>query len=398
MTRNKLRYPDDVREFLSGRFSRQHRNWLSGRGQWPIVVSLGSPTEHDVTENPSGIRAWVSAWLNWKGIGEVHWEARQWPRLGLQRIPLRFSLISPEQVAEAVGEQQRWALSSERYDRLTRKWPVLANTPVVPRYFDVLAEYDAANFERLYSLLLWLENNQQSNLYLRQLPVEGLDTKWVEQRKSLVSDLVQAIRGQSLESDLFVLCGLRRPRYRVRVRILCPNLRKAVGGVEDLEAPLEDITALPVTPSSIIIVENLETGLALEDIPGVIAFMKLGNAVNILASIPWVQNTNAVYWGDVDTHGYVILDRARRILPGLKSVLMDKETLLKHRNLWGEEFPQNCGVELPSLLGHEIEVYEGLRRQTWGRNIRLEQERIPWAVAVQALGIALRGTSAFMDG
>ena len=88
----------------------------------------------------------------------------------------------------------------------------------------------------------------------------------------------------------------------------------------------------------------------------------------------------------LDTHGYVILDRARRILPGLKSVLMDKETLLKHRNLWGEEFPQNCGVELPSLLGHEIEVYEGLCRQTWGRSIRLEQERIPWASAVQALG------------
>jgi len=38
----------------------------------------------------------------------------------------------------------------------------------------------------------------------------------------------------------------------------------------------------------------------------------------------WVQNTDAVYWGDVDTHGYVILDRARRILPGLKSVLMDR--------------------------------------------------------------------------
>jgi hypothetical protein len=268
---------------------------------------------------------------------------------------------------------------------------------VLPRYFDVLADYDATNFDRLYSLLLWLESNPQSNLYLRQLPVEGLDTKWVEQRRSLVSDLVQAIRGQSLESDLFVLCGLRRPRYRVRVRVLCPNLRKAVGGVEDLEAPLEEIAALPVTPNSIIIVENLETGLALGDTPGAIAFMKLGNAVNILASIPWVQNTHAVYWGDVDTHGYVILDRARRILPGLKSVLMDKETLLKHRNLWGEEFPQNCGMELPSLLGHETEVYEGLRRQTWGRNIRLEQERIPWAAAVQALGKALGGPSASVD-
>ncbi len=27
-----------------------------------------------------------------------------------------------------------------------------------------LADYDAPNFERLYSLLLWLDNNPQSNL------------------------------------------------------------------------------------------------------------------------------------------------------------------------------------------------------------------------------------------
>jgi hypothetical protein len=260
---------------------------------------------------------------------------------------------------------------------------------VLSRHFDVLADYDDPNFERLYSLLAWLERNPQSNLYVRQLPVEGLDTKWVEQHKNLVSDLVQAVRGLALESDLFVLCGLRRPRYRIRVRFLCPDLRKAVGGLEDIEAPVEQIAMLPVTPASIIIVENLETGLALGDSADTIAFMKLGNAVPLLGKIPWVQNADAVYWGDVDTHGYAILDRVRRILPRLKSVLMDKDTLLKHRNLWGEEILQNCGTELARLTKHEREVYEGLRGQIWGRNIRLEQERIPWVDALEALGEVL---------
>src|SRR4051812_38031853 len=229
MTRNKLRYPEDVIEFSRQRFNRQHRNWLRRQGQWPLVVSLGSPTEEDVTENPTDIRAWISAWNNWKGIGEVRWQDRQWPRLGAQRIPLRFSLTSPQQVAAAIGEQERWAIAIGRYHRLTHQWPVFKDSPVLSRHFDVLADYDDTDFERLYSLLVWLDHNPQSNLYIRQLPVEGLDTKWVEQHKNLVCDLVQVVRGLALESDLFVLCGLRHPKYRIRVRFLCPHLRKAVG-------------------------------------------------------------------------------------------------------------------------------------------------------------------------
>jgi len=104
-------------------------------------------------------------------------------------------------------------------------------------------------------------------LYLRQLPVEALDTKWVEQRKSLVSDLVQAMRGQSLESDLLFCVDLLRTASGSSESFMS-ELTKGCWGCEDLEAPLEEVAACPVTPDSIIIVENLETGLALGDTAG----------------------------------------------------------------------------------------------------------------------------------
>jgi hypothetical protein len=385
MNRKTLQFPEDIRESLTRRFNNQHRNWLNQQGEWPLVMPLGSPTENDVEQNVGGIRAWVNAWSDWRGIGEITWEDRQWPRLGRQRIPTSFRLASSEHVATIIGQQVRWALARERQERLISQWPILTGHSVLPRYFDVLADYSGADFERLLSLMLWLECNPRSGMYLRQLPIEGLDTKWIERRKGLVTDLVCAIRGEFKERDFFAACGLRAPRHRIRVRLLCSDLRNCVGGLEDLEAPLEQIVALPLTPTAAIIVENLETGLALPDLPGVVALMKLGLAVGVLDVVPWLRGIAALYWGDIDTHGYTILAHARRALPNLASILMDKETLFNYRKLWVNEPMQNVSADVSRLKGHERLVYEGLRSQDWGRNIRLEQERIPWACALETV-------------
>ena len=333
----------------------------------------------------AAIRAWVAGWFSWRDMGEVSWEHRHWPRLGLQRIPTSLTLASSDHVATVVGQQIRWTRACERYSLLIARWPTLGENPVLPQHFDVLADYDCVDFERLWSLMLWLEGNPRSKLYLRQVPVEGLDTKWIERRKRLVTGLVCAIRGEVHDADFFAACGLQHPRHRIRVRFLCPNLRKVVGGLEDVESPLEEIAALPLVPKAAIIVENLETGLAFPHLPGVVVLMKLGVAVGVLNNVPWMQGIDALYWGDIDTHGYAILNTARRALPGLRSVLMDKETLFEYRKLWVEEPEQNDGLDLSLLTDCERIVYQGLHSQAWGNNVRLEQERIPWAEALVAL-------------
>jgi hypothetical protein len=182
------------------------------------------------------------------------------------------------------------------------RWSVLGQGSALPARFDVLADYSTVDFERLLTLLSWLEQNPASDVYLRQLPVEGLDTKWIEQRTAVVAGLLRAIRGTSAgEGDFFDLCGLRKPAHRIRIRLLCPELRRAVGGLLDLEAPIEELGALSIAPMSAVIVENLDTGLALPDIPGAVAVMKLGNAVGALDRLPWLRGADAIYWGGIDT-------------------------------------------------------------------------------------------------
>jgi hypothetical protein len=92
-----------------------------------------------------------------------------------------------------------------------------------------------------------------------------------------------------------------------------------------------------------------------------------------------------IYWGDLDTHGFAILHRARSYLPNLQSILMDEDTLLRHRSLWVEEKEQHPNAELTLLTKAEQAVYLGLKQQRWGQNVRLEQERIAWDYAWKAL-------------
>lgn len=386
----KLLSPEAARDFLVRRFNNQHQNWLAGEGSWPLVVSLGAPTEKDIGEDAAGVRVWATAWQSRTGPGEVVFEERQFARLGKHRLPVSLNFDSAAAVASAVGQARRWHTAAERFGTLVSRWPAFSQGKALAARFDVLADYSAEDFERLVALLAWLEANPASNLYLRQLPVEGLDTKWIEKRTGLVAGMLRELRRAAGDSgDFHALCGLRRPAHRVRIRVLCPALRARVGGLDDVEASVNELAALPIEPSSVVIVENLETGLALPDIPETIAIMRLGNAVSALGSLPWLDGVRAVYWGDIDTHGFAILDRARRTLPQLQSVLMDEATLLSHRLLWAQEPTQYPNVPLEALLEPERTVYDGLRANAWGQKVRLEQERIGWDTALQTLLVSL---------
>lgn len=385
----KLLLPDAARDFLVRRFNNQHQAWLDGDGTWPLQIPLGVPTEKDATDDTLAVRSWVSSWAAWKNVGEVSHAVRKWARLGEQELPVALTVSSPEDVAALVGQAPRWTRAKERYAQMLERWPQLGTGGALAARFNVLADYSEVDFTRLIALLDWLVQNPMSNVYLRQLPVEGLDTKWAEQRTGVITGLLKDIKQDTSDGNFHEICGLLRPPHRVRIRLLCPELRGLVGGLNDIEAPIDEIAALPIEPNAAVIVENLDTGMALPDIPGTVGIMKLGNAVSVLGSVTWLNDIPAVYWGDIDTHGFAILDRARKVLPQLRSVLMDKPTILGFQNLWGTEPAQTSNILLEHLNEHEATVYAALKANTWGQKVRLEQERLPWDASIQAVQKAL---------
>jgi hypothetical protein len=69
---------------------------------------------------------------------------------------------------------------------------------------------------------------------------------------------------------------------------------------------------------------------------------------------------------------------------------MDEKTLLNHRHLWAEEKTQHSAEKLSNLNNSEQGLYLSLKQNQWGQNIRLEQERIFWDTAWDALRGSIR--------
>ena len=148
---------------------------------------------------------------------------------------------------------------------------------------------------------------------------------------------------------------------------------------------MEELDALPVEGATVLIVENLQTFLALPPMDGVIAVDGGGDKVSVLSRIDWIRRARCVYWGDLDSHGFRILSRARQSGLALDSCLMDTKTLKAFRDLWVPE-PKPFHGNLATLTEDEQVTFNALRDEGF---VRLEQERIGWDYALGALGRAL---------
>jgi hypothetical protein len=121
-----------------------------------------------------------------------------------------------------------------------------------------------------------------------------------------------------------------------------------------------------------------------------VVIFKLGMAVALLREVSWIRLcTKAMYWGDVDTHGFLMLHRARQVIPQLQSVLMDVKTLEDAQHLAVQEQTQASVPADNMLATGEKQVLDGLLSDRWGIRFRLEQERLEWAWALGEIRMCL---------
>ena len=159
----------------------------------------------------------------------------------------------------------------------------------------------------------------------------------------------------------------------MRVRIDA-RLGVLPAGVSELGLRVAEAAALELSPTRVLIVENLATYLAAPLPAGGVVVWGHGFDAGRLGRMPWLTEAGCVqYWGDLDTHGFAILNLVRSQVPQVTSVLMDRETLLHHRDRWVAE-PKPTRADLAHLDGAERTLYEDLvegcsgRRCGWGRS------------------------------
>jgi hypothetical protein len=243
----------------------------------------------------------------------------------------------------------------------------------------------ASEWQQIRAFLLWVDRHPTSGLLPRQLPIPGVDSKWFEAHRPLCTALRRATAGE--ETGGF---GLRTLERLLTLRVLDPELRQALGGLSDFSAEPAVLGALDWHPRVVIVCENLQCAYSFGGIEGAVVIAKQGYAVDVLARLPWLAPARILYWGDLDTHGFAILNRFRSYFPRAESILMDETTLLENRALWASEPDPN--LQLLSLLTvPELFVLNQLRSGEHGVGVRLEQERIPWQSVENAFARVLGG-------
>ncbi|WP_066516026.1 Wadjet anti-phage system protein JetD domain-containing protein [Curtobacterium ammoniigenes] len=369
---------EELRRRARRLFERDSRGWAA-TGQRDIILDapLHPPTERAALSDLDHAQIWVATWRKAEASGDIalSWTTRHWPRVGSQAVPERAEVHGADAIARVAGAEDEWTVLRARLDQLrigSGTHPSTELIAVLQAQARVIAALDATDFERLVQVLAWLGENPSSGLRLRELPIRGIHTKWIEVRRRLVESLHAAMTGN-------IGLGLREPSPLIRMRYLDPALQP--GPLRDVTAPVEQLAALPLRTARIFVLENLTTMLALPDSRGAVVLDGGGRRVDLVARLPWAQEV--IYWGDLDSHGFSILHQLRAHGVDATAALMDTETLLEHRDLWGTDSDPDTGV-LPLLTPAEQAT---LRRLGAEGNVRLEQERIPWDYAIPRLGI-----------
>jgi hypothetical protein len=131
------------------------------------------------------------------------------------------------------------------------------------------------------------------------------------------------------------------------------------------------------------VVENEITYLAFPPPEGSVVIFG-GYALPRLNRLTWLADKDLIYWGDIDTHGFAILNQLRRRYPHARSILMDRPTLLTHEAHWTQESkPVNAYLEL--LTSDEAALYTDLVEGVLGDAIRLKQERVHFSAIERGL-------------
>lgn len=390
--------PDEAAAKALKRFERDCRAWAAAlfasscgsAGERPQAYSipLHPPTEKQAMADRNAARAWARTWHSSPLAGDVQWTSRNWGSIGQQTIPVRLTLESPSDIARAAGAGALWERMSERTLRLAERYSERWSKACPSTDPDALVaavravagrccELEERDWEMLLLALDWLVDNQDATYFVRQLPIRGIDTKWMEGHQGLVKPLRRALTGRDPQ--------FARQAGQFRVHVL--DERLAPGDLTDLALSVEQLGRWPRLPDCVLICENMVNVLALPPLPGVIAIHGGGFAVGELASVPWLSHVPLLYWGDLDSNGFAILNQLRSHHGHVTSLMMDAPTLDRYRDLCVEEptpSKATCSHLTPSEQEALALVLAGDESCNL-RTLRLEQERIEWAWACEQI-------------
>lgn len=388
--------PEDIRSKAIRLWEshRLHRAHLEGISLFPWEIKVPRVTAKELAEAFPQLRAATQrlereAKRDGRGGYSIKYTPINHRRLGSQSLPHRIVVASVDEFLQLTGKRRQYERFIELTSGILVGWPELK--ALLSRQPALVLDH-ADDWDRLLAVCRYFRGNPRPGLYVRQLDIPGVDTKFIEARRAIIAELLSAVLPPDALTETNLGLSNHGFEQRFGLRFEAPSIRfrlldGALAGATDISVPLSEFRQLSLRVRRVFITENKMNGLAFPECRDSLVIFGLGSGVNSLREVPWLRETEVFYWGDIDTYGFAILSRLREFLPSVRSLLMDEGTLLAHRELWGrEDDGQRYTKSLEHLTPAEGTLFQGLRDNRWGENVRLEQERIAFGHVRRAVG------------
>ena len=345
---------------------------------WPIPLPIGRPAPTLFAQQTAQVREHIERWRA-VTVGEVHWQSIVY-RSAAEPVllPQHWQLRSPEEWAQASGDAQV-RLELQRLRSLLDR--------VDGRFHSLLIRQralwrDRSDEETIQAttLALEIEPGIAAGRPLRSLPLAGIDSKFMERHRGLVTALLD-IRFDGQASQLGLSSFLEAADegdHWLLVAALTPGLLPFA----QLRVRARELRDAPPPAKRILLIENDRCLHLLPTLPDTIAVLGSGLDLAWLRA-DWLRERQIGYWGDMDTWGLCMLAHARKLQPHLTPLLMDQPLFERCSGTLAVPEPINAGPVPPEVLtGTEQAFYRHLLNQDRGR---IEQEFLPGHIVAEAL-------------
>ena len=365
------------------------RGIVTGESSFPLRLVLKGPGAADLAERFEAARAWAAELAALPRL-RIEWREVRHRVLGLQRVPQQAWVDSLDDALAILGRRRDAERLAEACAQARAEVPVLL--PWLARR-PLQAIELADRWPALLAVVRWVMANPRPGVYLRQVDVPGVHSKFLDAHRGVLAELLDLALPPAAIDEACAGANRFAARYGflekpavVRFRVLDPALR-----LLPADTPLPDVTldtasfaALRLPVRRVFVTENEINFLAFPPVPGAIALFGVGYGFSALGQAAWLRDCAIRYWGDIDTHGFAILDQLRGQLPHVESLLMDRETLMAHEAHWGQE-PAQVLQDLHRLTPAERALFDDLRDNRLRPQLRLEQERVGFGWLLRGL-------------
>lgn len=392
---------DDIIGTLRKRWDRSVylRSYAASEPWSPITIPVKAPTAADLAERLDDVVRWNDRFRrdSCTAAGRprfgIEYRTISGRGFGANQVPSRIRIDTLDQLVALLGTQQDLQAFDQVLSLTERDAPALRGWVTA---HPLLAIQHANDWTKVLATVNWIVNHDTTTMYLRHIDIAGVDTKFIERHQQLLGQLLTTTlppdRIDPSKTGFAARYGFKTPPGHTRFRLLSSNT-VLPAGISEVHLRTEELAQLDLRVSRVFIVENLASYLAFPTVTDAIAIFGEGFKLATLEAVPWLAEAELIYWGDIDTHGFAILDQLRACLPHATSLLMDRQTLLAHRAHWGEE-PEPVRHALTRLTPDEVALYDELRLDRLQPRLRLEQERVGfgWLQARLQRGFAATAT------